>query len=347
MHVDISRVESIEALGREWQELELEARPSFFQSWAWMGCLAEERYSNPVLLRASQGGRTVGLALFNLRRGRLSLAESGDPTLDAPFIEHNAPLLASGGQDVARAMLQAAWTVRGMRRLRLSGVPAAVVEAADGIPVHLQSRPVPVLDLEAIRRSGGAWMAGRSANTRQQIRRSERFYTTTQGTLQLRCAETPAEAAEFLDALIVLHQATWQSRGQVGAFAQSFSRRFHHALILRALARKELDLLRITAGEAVVGYLYNFKYNGRILAYQSGLALPPEARAKPGMTCHALAIDAALQQGAESYDFLAGVHRYKRSLSDREETLWWGELVPRRSLLGLALRAYRTIRPAR
>jgi len=45
---------------------------SFFQSWSWAGCLAAERFANPVLLRlAGQGGDPRGLALFNLRAGRL------------------------------------------------------------------------------------------------------------------------------------------------------------------------------------------------------------------------------------------------------------------------------------
>jgi CelD/BcsL family acetyltransferase involved in cellulose biosynthesis len=346
MKVDICSVPDLGSLGEEWQALELRAAPSFFQSWTWIGCLAAERYPDPVLLRASQGGRTLGLALFNRRHGRLCLAESGEPQLDAPFIEHNAPLLAKGSEGLVTALLQAAWKVKATRGLRLSGVPAAVVEAAGGVPRRLQSRPVPLLDLGPIRRAGDDWLAHRSANTRQQIRRSTLAFVKMQGALHLCRAETPAAATTFLDDLIELHQASWQKRGQDGAFLQEFSRRFHHALVLRALARQELDLLQISAGGTDVGYLYNFRHRGRVLAYQSGFAPAAMPQAKPGMTCHAMAIDAALQQGMETYDFLAGDQRYKRSLSDHEETLWWAELVPRWSPWGLALRAYRTLRPA-
>ncbi|MDO9498823.1 GNAT family N-acetyltransferase [Falsiroseomonas sp.] len=344
--VENCTVHDLAALGEEWQALELRAAPSFFQSWTWIGCLAAERYPDPVLLRAFQGGRTLGLALFNRRHGRLCLAESGEQQLDAPFIEHNGPLLATGSEGLVADFLQAAWKVKAVRRLHLSGVPAAVVEAAGGVPRRLQSRPVPVLDLGPIRRAGDAWLAHRSANTRQQIRRSALAYVKMQGALHLCRAETPAKATAFLDALIELHQASWQKRGQDGAFLRDFSRRFHHALVLRALARQQLDLLQVSAGGADVGYLYNFRCGGRVLAYQSGFAPALVPQAKPGMTCHAMAIDAALQQGMETYDFLAGDQRYKRSLSDREETLWWAELVPRWSPWGLALRAVRAIRPA-
>lgn len=41
---------------------------SFFQSWTWVGCLAAERYPDPVLIEARAGGETIGLALFNRRR---------------------------------------------------------------------------------------------------------------------------------------------------------------------------------------------------------------------------------------------------------------------------------------
>ena len=71
-----------------WRDLESAAMPSLFQSWTWVGCLADERFPAPVLLRAERDGRTVGLALLNRTQGRLGaerlwLNESGDPALDS------------------------------------------------------------------------------------------------------------------------------------------------------------------------------------------------------------------------------------------------------------------------
>jgi CelD/BcsL family acetyltransferase involved in cellulose biosynthesis len=105
VNVDISPVRCFAELGSAWRSLEAEAADlSFFQSWTWVGCLAEERYPDPVLLRAERGGRVLGMALFNRRRGRLCLAESGDAAIDAPFIEHNGPLLSGMvGTEVRRA----------------------------------------------------------------------------------------------------------------------------------------------------------------------------------------------------------------------------------------------------
>ena len=87
--VRISGVDDFKALGERWRALEQRADCSFFQSWSWYGCLAAERFPDPVLVEATDGGRTVALALFNRVRHRfavpdLYLGETGRPELDCP-----------------------------------------------------------------------------------------------------------------------------------------------------------------------------------------------------------------------------------------------------------------------
>ena len=118
--------------------------------------------------------------------------------------------------------------------------------------------------------------------------------------------------------------ATAATRGRPGAFAQAWFARFHHALIERGLPRGEIDLLRVTAGNRLVGALYNFRYRGRALAYQSGFDYAGAGRhQKPGLTCHHQAIRFAAGAGLDRYDFLAGEDRYKRSLADGATPLHW------------------------
>ncbi|MBC9180402.1 GNAT family N-acetyltransferase, partial [Pseudoroseomonas ludipueritiae] len=206
---------------------------------------------------------------------------------------------------------------------------------AGGVALRWQERMAPRLGLEPIRAAGGDWLAGRSGNSRYQIRRSNRAY----GALRLHRADGAEQALAFLEALIRLHEATWRARGKPGAFATPFLRCFHEALIRRAAPRGELDMLRIEADGKDVGYLYNFRMRGHVHAYQSGLdhagAGPHQ---KPGLTCHALAIEHALARGDSVYDFLAGADRYKRSLASAELPLIWAEMVPRWSALGVAAR---------
>jgi CelD/BcsL family acetyltransferase involved in cellulose biosynthesis len=335
VQVRLAPVHSFAELEGEWRALEAELpAPSFFQSWSWVGCLAEERYPDPVLLRAEAGGRLLGLALFNRRRRRLHLAESGEAGMDAPFIEHNAPL---AHEAALGPLLRAAWG-SGARRLVLSGVPPALPPSAGGVALRWQERLAPRVELDAVRAAGGDWLAGRSGNSRYQIRRSARAYAAG-GPLRLHRAGDAEQALVWLGALIGLHEATWRARGKPGAFATPFLRRFHEALIRRAAPRDELDMLRIEAGGKDVGYLYNFRMRGHVHAYQSGLDhAGAGTHEKPGLTCHALAIEHALARGDSIYDFLAGADRYKRSLANAELPLIWAEMVPRWSVLGLAAR---------
>ena len=80
--ITLSRVTDWTALGQRWRALEERSDCSFFQSWTWTGCLAEERFPDPILLEATSDDRVVAMALFNRRRavtGRQSLwlGESG------------------------------------------------------------------------------------------------------------------------------------------------------------------------------------------------------------------------------------------------------------------------------
>lgn len=337
--ITLSPVTDFAALGERWRALEARAECSFFQTWTWTGCLAEERFPDPVVLEAREAGTTVALALFNRRRGlreTLLLGETGDGLHDTPFIEHNGILLASDATpDLAAECLRAARTLPigprrpfRKRRLILSGVGADTLLAARTAgSVRLRRRSgAPVVDLGRLRRDGRNYLELLSANTRYQLRRSDRSYAAA-GPAMIRRAATLPEAHAWLDALAVLHQATWKQRGALGAFGAPFFARFHHALIDRGLDRGEIDLMRISSGEHLVGFLYNFRHRDRSLAYQSGFDYAGAGRhQKPGLTCHHLAILSCLADGLISYDFLAGEDRYKRSLADQEVPLHWIEI---------------------
>jgi CelD/BcsL family acetyltransferase involved in cellulose biosynthesis len=311
-----------------------------FQGWAWTFCLATERFPHPVLLEATARGETVALALFNRRAG-LHLGESGDPALDGVFIERNGILLARGHEALLQPCLRqiiAHARATGARPVVLSGVDARHLQAARATGARLEvraSRPAPFVDLAALRARGADYLDGRSANTRQQLRRALRLHAA-RGEVRIARAGDVAEAHLWLDRLAVLHQASWTGRGKPGAFAQPAFRRFHHALLDRAVPRGEAELLHITAGGETLGYLYGLRSGGRVCAYQSGFADPGEdARLKPGLVCHLLAIRMHAAEGADIYDFLGGEARYKRSLADASEDLHWLALAPRLSLPAL------------
>ncbi len=130
----------------------------------------------------------------------------------------------------------------------------------------------------------------------------------------------------MLDRMAELHQAVWEARGKAGSFSALFFPRFHYALIEVGIPRGEIALLKVLSGDTTIGFLYNFVWKGRMSAYQSGFAYGGEGQAKPGVTCHCAAIQAASDLGLDIYDFLAGNDRFKRSLANQSQPQYWLEL---------------------
>ena len=345
--ITLAEVTDWTSIQERWRELETRADSSFFQSWTWVGCQAAERYSRPVLLEGRRNGSVIALALLNRRKSwpfgeALWLGESGVPTLDDVFVEHNGVLIdracrTSVLPNIISVLLRHPVAPRHRairRRLVLSGVDAGVAHAIDRSQAHVTVRdalPAPFVDFANLE---GSFLDNVSPNARYQIRRSARRYAE-RGLLTLDRAETPADAQKYLDGLLALHQKTWTRRRRPGAFANPRFAAFHRALIDRGFPRGEIDLVRISAGEHIIGYLYNFCYAGRVASYQSGFDyddLGPHH--KPGLTSHHLAIEHYRAVGFRSYDFLAGGDRYKTSMANASDTLFWLDVTARHSALG-------------
>ena len=325
MHVTFSRPHLDDpALAAEWQAHARAWDAPVFRHWAWVGCLAQVRYPDPLLARVQDGGALVGLALFNRRRGRLGAAlhlhESGDAAMDGVFIEHNGVLAPAGlGGPVLAAVLRAARGHAG--RVMLSGIDDAGLAAARacGVVGPLQTRAAPFAALTP----GRDVLEGMSRNTRSQVRRSDRAYEAW-GPIAAARASTGDEALGWLDELLPLHASTWAARGTASAFTTAPVQRFMRALVAPGAADGTVDLLRITAGARVVGLLLNLQAGGRVAAYQSGFDYPgAPMHGKPGLTCHVAAMRRAVSAGMREYDFLAGDARYKDSLATGTRAMHW------------------------
>jgi CelD/BcsL family acetyltransferase involved in cellulose biosynthesis len=332
--VKVGRSADLAATGEKWRDLEQRAAGSFFQSWSWTGTLAAERFPDPIVVEATEAGRTVALALFN--RGRRSfgsstlyLGETGAAEQDCPYIEQNGVLTEAGRE--AELTARCLRAVASRCRLVLSGVAEAQLPAirrAAHLTLVTRSQASPCVDLAVVRAAGNDYLGQCSANTRQQIRRSDRFYQQ-QGSIEVETAPSVEAAHVMLDEMAALHQTTWTARGHPGSFHRPFFRRFHRALIETALPRGEIALQKFHKKDTIIGILYGFIYRNHMAAYQSGFAYQAdEPRAKPGLTSHARAIQFALDQGIDTYDFLAGEDRYKVSLANTSHRLIWVETGP-------------------
>jgi CelD/BcsL family acetyltransferase involved in cellulose biosynthesis len=193
-------------------------------------------------------------------------------------------------------------------------LPAQFLEQVRSLPAYR-------VDLARVRAGGGV-AAILSANGRQQLNRSRRDLAQL-GSPELEAAATTEEALNFFDGLERLHVRSWIRRKRHHAFASPFFGRFHRTLIQNHFASGGIELMRLRAGDHAFGFLYNFRRNGCVYAYQSGFD-DSDPRLRPGYVAHALAIDTHAASGDAVYDFMAGRNRLKeRFATDPYEMHWY------------------------
>ncbi len=287
------------------------------------------------LVRIRHGERIVGLGflgirkahVFSLRGPSLHLNETGDPVQDRVMTEYNSLLTEKGWEEEAAAIFLA--TVAGSREfgrqdLYLSGVDDTWNGRCrrQGLTTRLLRLPqgAPFATLQTLPAAGP--LAAMTRNSRQQIRRSIRYYEQ-RGPLALDRAMDAAQALTWLDALEALHTLSWRRRGKSGAFCDRSFKDFHRHLISTGFAEGVPDILRVRAGEAILGYLYNLHWRGVISSYQSGFHFEEDAHARPGLIAHVLAMQMYRTEGISTYRFLAGDARYKNSLATGRDELFW------------------------
>lgn len=329
-------------LEHKWRNLEQRSACSFFQSWTWVGTWLSQLPKSKELyvLEILDGNRVIGLAVFGactlVRHGfvqsrALVLHGTGNKELDRLTIEYNSIVAENGRErEVVTAGVNCirdasvAWD-----ELIVSGVDARVFNAWQDAVRGTNWRVVPrqestchFVDLAAVRDRGGDYLALLSSNTRQQVRRSIKAYEKS-GSLSISVASSREAAVAYLHGLQELHDAHWQARGKEGAFPNEFTRGFHDRLVRDAVERGEVQMLRVTAGDEIVGYLYNFVRDGHVYFYQSGFKYTEDPKFRPGLVCHYLAIMHNLKIENRIYDFLAGPQRYKRSLGGADVKMYW------------------------
>jgi len=338
----VTPLTDIGPLEHKWRDLEQRSSCSFFQSWTWIGTWLTQlpKSVELYLLEVVDGDRTIGLAVFGARtlvrhgfvRSRaLLLHETGSTEMDRLTIEYNSVLAETGRERevvIAGVNCVAAANIT-WDELMVSGVEAPALEAwqtaVRGTKWRLILRKesnCSFVDLDAVRGRGGDYLALLSSNTRQQVRRSIKAYEKS-GNLSMSVASSVQAAAEYLHGLQELHDAHWQGRGKDGAFPSEFTRAFHDRLVRDAAARAEVQMLRVTAGDDVVGYLYNFVRDGHVYFYQSGFTYKEDPKFKPGLVCHYLAVMHNLKLDNRIYDFLEGPQRYKQSLGPSDVKMYW------------------------
>jgi CelD/BcsL family acetyltransferase involved in cellulose biosynthesis len=321
-----------ELIEAEWRHLENRAKSSFFTSWDWVGTLLVTLPApgRLTLLRLSEDAETVGLAYLGRERvvrnllvwsERLHLNSPGEslivednlllarPEFEAPCWDAILRWFAHD-QNLADELV-----LQGLQR------PLDLTATTDH---RLQYHNIPVrsyhVDLRRLE-NADQFADLLSKNGRYQLRRSMRDYGG-RAALELAEARSTEEALAWFEDMKVLHIDSWTRRGKPHAFSRPLFEAFHRNLIQRTFAIGRIQMLRVDASGAPIGYLYNFRDGFRTYAYQSGFA-DKDRRLRPGTVSHALAIEHNFRLGARVYDFLAGTNRLKNSFATHNRDLYW------------------------
>jgi CelD/BcsL family acetyltransferase involved in cellulose biosynthesis len=336
----ISDAAGFEAMAPQWQELlEASAANCIFLTWDWLFTWWARFGAGARLeiLAVREGERLIGLAPLCRRQ------TSVGPWLSAPTLE----FLGTGsvGSDYLDLIVRrgcepqvldalAGELGRGDALTRLTQLrPGA---AAFAFAARLREGGFSLVESQTdvcpfIRLSGHTWesyLQGLGPEHRYNVRR--KLGRMGRG-FDVYFEEATSEAGrrQALSTLIALHRARFETRGGSEAFDTPSLVAFHEEWSGRALARGWLRLFVLRLDGEPVAALYGFRYGRTFSFYQAGFD-PARAKESPGLACMAMAIQRAIQEGAEEYDLLHGDEAYKFLWARETRPLTRIELFPSR-----------------
>lgn len=337
--VEFKTLPSLAELGDRWRELESRSSlTSFFNSWSWLGHWLEmlpDTFERR-LLEARCGDHLVGMGVLVKNRRRLGklpfctswhLHAAGDPVYDGAMVEHNDFLIDDQHGDELRTAMVARWreSVGSAQELHLPGLRGSGLDGkvSGELARRDDHRPSYIITLQPVRDHKLDFTPLVSGHARRFIRRSIKEYKTL-GPLQTHVAETAAQALDYFDRMVALHQERWTSLGEDGSFKSDFRSQLHRTVITKQFGSGEIQLLRVSAGDRDLGYLYSFIRGKRLYVYQSGFDYTIlEKHGRPGLVTHTLAVQHNAALGFDVYDLMAGDSQYKTTISTSQETLTW------------------------
>jgi CelD/BcsL family acetyltransferase involved in cellulose biosynthesis/dTDP-4-amino-4,6-dideoxygalactose transaminase len=207
------------------------------------------------------------------------------------------------------------------------------------MPIRREASPVlAIADLD-----WQAFLASRSRNFRQQLRRFERRLVRDRA-LRFRLADDPGRLDTDFDTLVALHRARWR-RDRVDAFA---GRReaFHREFARIALERGWLRLWIAELNGSPAAAWYGMRFGGSEWYYQAGRN-PDRTYQSVGVVVMAHTVREAIADGQRTYRLLRGDEQYKRRWSTHDYGLDTAGRAsgPRGKAVLTALRAGYTIPP--
>ena len=314
-------------LRHEWNELAWRSRlTTVFSTWEWQAAWWRHygQRANLCVVTVRDAGRLVGLLPLYLRSVSLApglpvrqmslVGAGGDtspdylgPLLDPAYEEPVATTLAD--HVLSRREL---WD-----RLKLTDMSEgpflrALAQRLGAARISCEMAPCSQIAIMRLPASWDAYLASVHRDRRKRIRYLRRHAGDARIVF---IGHDPGEApGAATEALIELHRKRWQAKGG-GAFRSACYTDFHREVIQLCHARDWVRLLRLESAGEIVAVFYCYRFRDEVLYFQSGFD-PALERLSVGQVLMGYAMEAAIAEGARTFDHLKGQHAYKSSWSN-------------------------------
>jgi CelD/BcsL family acetyltransferase involved in cellulose biosynthesis len=171
-------------------------------------------------------------------------------------------------------------------------------------------------------------------NMREQMRRYPRRLEK-QFSVEYELAQDIPAMEKALDDLFRLHGKRWRARGQTGVLATPRRQRFHRDVCRAFLKRDWLRLWTLRCDGEAVCVLLNYFHGGKYFFFIGGFD-PAWSQLSVGTCLFSRVFQHAIEEGAQSFDFLRGAEAYKYrygAVDKFYKTISWHSDSPRGHLM--------------
>jgi len=339
----ITKESSFSEVEFDWQFMENSLAPGYFQSSSWQQLWhrkINEKGFKPLVVSISNGHKFLLMSstvtskkrmLGLFKQNATYLNSSGSEEFDVICPENCQPLVSlDAPKDVFGQMINYLVSEINVKQIFIRAIPLSVMHQ---LQQGCQSCEVEFIvekksahhwiNLESLRLSKRDHLSSLNSRARSTIRKTIEKYEFQFGKVNLRSAENSVQSKEWLGKLIDLNLQRFRSKGRNSSFNIPFLQEFHNELIDLAFPKGEVVMVRLEAGEQIIGYIYGFLFNKVISIYQTGFVFEADNKLSPGMVAHHLLAQESMNRDINRYDFLAGDYQYKRILSNEHGELVW------------------------
>jgi len=323
----ITSAEDFARLAPDWNRIHEQAEAaSVFNSWIWQYQWWQVYGAGQPLrvLVALEHGQALGiLALYiqtisvlGVRVRLLRFVGSGADT----HPDDLGPVLARGREEaVARHLADAALHVSDADAVMLtdidprSSLPRALEHAAVAAcrePLVGVSERIAYIELP---RSWPQFLRSLRSDRRTRLKSARRKLETGHR-VRFFVWHDAAALDGAVERLAELHRRRWREAGGSHSFATPQYVEFHRGIMKAALPRGWLRLYCLELDGELAAMTYCYRFRNRVYLMQAGFD-PAHAKLNPGKTLLGYALEHAIEEGNEVFDFLRGEHRYKDQLA--------------------------------